>query len=198
MAPKKARKPVQETVVDEPTQDLNFPPEAIREEEQKGSEDEGDRDDLNEHESEEEQPSAVLFTPEQLEVLLKMNRPNFNELVAALKGGSSKGVEFKPAKPGTFDGARDRKVVDVWLAEMEDYLHAAKVSRHSAVELAQSYLKGYASTWWRTVRQEEGKTHGYTWEFFKERIESEFIPKNSDYISRCKLRDLVNASNENL
>jgi hypothetical protein len=66
------------------------------------------------------------------------------------------------------------------------------------VELAQSYLKGYASTWWRTVRQEEGKTHGYTWEFFKERIESEFIPKNSDYISRCKLRDLVNANNENL
>jgi len=81
---------------------------------------------------------------------------------------------------------------------MEDYLHAAKVGRHSAVELAQSYLKGYASTWWRTVRQEEKKTHGYTWEFFKERIELEFIPKNSDYISRCKLRDLVNANNDNL
>jgi len=59
-------------------------------------------------------------------------------------------------------------------------------------------LKGYASTWWRTVRQEEGKTHVYTWEFFKERIESKFIPKNSDYISRCKLRDLVNANNDNL
>jgi hypothetical protein len=26
--------------------------------------------------------------------------------------------------------------VDVWLAEMEDYLHAAKVGRHSVVELA--------------------------------------------------------------
>jgi hypothetical protein len=127
-----------------------------------------------------------------------MNRPNFNKLVVALKGGSSKGVEFKPAKPGTFDGAWDRKVVDVWLAEMEDYLHAAKIGRHSAMELAQSYLKGYASTWWRTVRQEERKTHGYTWEFFKERIKSEFIPKNSDYISRCKLRDLVNANNDNL
>jgi hypothetical protein len=71
-------------------------------------------------------------------------------------------------------------------------------SASSAVELAQSYLKGYASTWWRTVGQEEGKTPGYTWEFFKERIESEFIPKNSDYISRCKLRDLVNVNNDNL
>jgi hypothetical protein len=46
---------------------------------------------------------------------------------------------------------------------MEDYIHAAKVGQHSIMELAQSYLKGYASTWWRTVRQKEGKTHGYTW-----------------------------------
>jgi len=76
-----------------------------------------------------------------------MNRPNFIELVVALKGRSSKGVGFKPAKLGNFDGIRNRKVVDVWLVEMEDYFHATKVGRHLAVELAQSYLKGYASTW---------------------------------------------------
>jgi hypothetical protein len=66
------------------------------------------------------------------------------------------------------------------------------------MELTQSYLKGYASKWWRTTRQEEGKTHGYTWEFFKGCITLEFIPKNSDYISRCKLYDLMNATNDNL
>jgi hypothetical protein len=126
-----------------------------------------------------------------------MNRPDFGELVAALKAGTSKGERFQPAKPGNFDGACDRKVVDAWLAEVDDYIHAAKVGRHSAVEFAQSYLKGYAATWWRTMRQ-EGKNHGYTWEFFKECLESEFVPRNSDYISRCKLRDLVNATNENL
>ncbi len=48
------------------------------------------------------------------------------------------------------------------------------------------------------MKQEEGKTHGYTWEFFKEHIELEFIPKNFNYILRCKLRDLVNATNNNL
>jgi hypothetical protein len=93
MAPKKTRKLVRETVVEEPTQDQDVPLEAIREEEQKGSEHEGDRDNLDDHESEKEQPNAVLFTLEQLEVLFKMNRPDFNELVAALKGGSSKGVD---------------------------------------------------------------------------------------------------------
>jgi hypothetical protein len=33
---------------------------------------------------------------------------------------------------------------------------------------------------------------------FKDHIEAKFISRNSDYISRCKLRDLVNATNENL
>jgi hypothetical protein len=126
-----------------------------------------------------------------------MNRLDFSELVVVLKGGSSKGVGFKHVEPRNFDGIQDRKVVDAWFANMEDYIHAAKVGRHSAMELAQSYLKGYASTWWRRVTQEEGKTHGYTCEFFKERIDLEFIPKNFDYISRCKLRDLVNATNDN-
>ncbi len=88
--------------------------------------------------------------------------------------------------------------MDAWLAEMEDYLHVAKVGRHLAVEFAQSYLKGYVTTWWRTLKQEEGKNHGYTWELFKERVKFEFVPRNFDYISRCKLRDLVNVTNDNL
>jgi hypothetical protein len=81
---------------------------------------------------------------------------------------------------------------------MEDYLHVAKVGRHLVMELAQSYLKGYTATWWRIVRQEEGKNHGYTWELFKEHVESGFVPRNSNNISRCKLHDLVNAINDNL
>jgi len=196
MAPKKNRKKASETRPEEPVEDLVTPPESIGEEEPNSREDQDEPE--GGPESEEEQWSSVLFTPEQLEVLLKMNRPDFGELVAALKTGTSKGERFQLAKPGNFDGARGRKVVDAWLAEMEDYIHAAKVGRHSAVELAQSYLKGYAATWWRTVRQDERKNHGYTWEFFKDRIEAEFIPRNSDYISKCKFRDLVNATNENL
>jgi hypothetical protein len=173
-------------------EDRIVPSESIREEEPRT------REDQDEPKSEEEQRSLVLFTPEQLEVILKMNRPDFNELVAALKRGPSKNPGYQIAKPENFDGACDQKVVDAWLVEMEDYIHAAKVGRHSAVELAQSYLKGYAATWWRTMRQEEGKNHGYTWEFFKDRVETEFVPRNSDCISRCKLHDLVNATNENL
>jgi len=116
--------------LEEPIKDRIIPPESIGEEELRT------RKDQDEPESEEEQRSSILFTQEQLEVLFKINRPNFSELVAVLKGGSSKNARFQLAKLGNFDGARDRKVVDAWLIEMEDYLHAAKVGQHSAVELA--------------------------------------------------------------
>ncbi len=108
-----------------------------------------------------------------------MNKPNFTGLAKALKRGSSKIVGFKHVKPRNFDGVRDQKVVDAWLVEMEDYFHVAKVGQHFTMELVRSYIKGYASTWWRMVRQEERKTHGYTWEFFKE-------------------HNLVNVTNDNL
>jgi hypothetical protein len=114
MAPKKNHKQPQDSMLEELVDDQVAPPESIGEEEPMPWE---DRD---EPESEEEQRSSVLFTPEQLEVLLKMGRPDFGELVAALKTGVAKGERFQPAKPGNFDGAHDRKVVDAWLAEMDD------------------------------------------------------------------------------
>jgi hypothetical protein len=88
-------------MLEEPTQDQEVLAKSIGEEELGTQE---DHDDL---ESEEEQLNTVLFTPEQLEVLLKMNRPDFNELVVAFKGGSSKSVGFQLAKPRNFDGVRD-------------------------------------------------------------------------------------------
>ncbi len=136
-------------MLEEPVEEQVAPPESIGEEEPRP------REDQVEPENEEEQRSSVLFTQEQLKVLLKMGRPDFGELVAAFKMGVAKGERFQLAKPGNFDGARDRKVVDAWFAEMDDYIHAAKVGRHFAMELAQSYLKGYAATWWR-----DGETRG--------------------------------------
>jgi hypothetical protein len=101
MAPKKNQKQAQETMLEEPNKDRVVPLKSIGEEEPKT------REDQDEPESEEEQRSSVLFTQEQLEVLLKMNRPDFSELVAALKGGASKDARFQPAKPENFNGARD-------------------------------------------------------------------------------------------
>jgi hypothetical protein len=101
MAPKKNQKQTQDTMLEKPNEDRVVPPESI------GEEEPITREDQYEPESEEEQRSSVLFTQEQLGVLRKMNRLDFSELVAALKGGASKDVRFQPAKPGNFDGVRD-------------------------------------------------------------------------------------------
>ncbi len=73
-------------MVEESTQDLKVPTEATREEEQQDSEDEEDHDIHGDHENEEEQPTTILITLEQLKVLFKMNRLDFTELVATKKG----------------------------------------------------------------------------------------------------------------
>jgi hypothetical protein len=101
MAPRKNRKQAQEKMLEEPVEDQIIPLESIGEEEPKTLEDQ------DEPESEEEQQSSVLFTLEQLEVLLKMNRLDFSELVTTLKGGSSKNAGYQPTKPRNFDGAHD-------------------------------------------------------------------------------------------
>jgi len=125
----------------------------------------------NDYENEEEQLATIFCTIKQLKVLLKISRHNFIGLVEAFKRKSLKNVGFKFIKLWNFDGLQDQKVINAWIAKMEDYLHVVKVGQQSIVQLAQSYLKDYGLTWWRTMRQEEGKTHGYTWEFFKECIE---------------------------
>jgi hypothetical protein len=94
-------------MLEEPVKDLVALPESIGEEEPRPWEDQ------DEPESEEEQRSSVLFTQEQLEVLLKMGRPDFGELVAALKTRAAKGERFQLAKPENFDGGRNCKVVDI-------------------------------------------------------------------------------------
>jgi len=53
-------------------------------------------------------------------------------LVEALKGGSFKSVGFKLRN---VDGVQNQKVMDAWLLEMEDYLHATKVGWQFVVEL---------------------------------------------------------------
>jgi hypothetical protein len=84
MAPKKNCKQAQDTMLEEPIEDRIVPPESIGEEEPRT------REDQNEFESEEEQRSSVLFTPEQLEVLLKMNRPTLVSWLRPSKGGHLK------------------------------------------------------------------------------------------------------------
>jgi hypothetical protein len=88
MAPKKNCKQAEKAMLGELVEDVVVSSESIGEEERTT------REDQDEPRSEETQRSSVLFTQEQLEVLLTMNRPDFGELVAALISGTSKNERF--------------------------------------------------------------------------------------------------------
>jgi hypothetical protein len=102
--------PIQKTMVEKPTHDIDVPSETIREEEQKDLKEQKDYDNCDDHENEKGELTIVLFTPEQLEVLFKMKRPNFIRLVEALKGTSFQSITFNPIKLGNFNNVQDQKI----------------------------------------------------------------------------------------
>jgi len=88
MTLKKTGKLIHETMVEEPTQDLDVPSKTLRKKKMMVITAMIVKMKWNNQ--------AQFFSfREQLEVLLKMNRLNFIGLVEALKGGSSKSVGFK-------------------------------------------------------------------------------------------------------
>jgi hypothetical protein len=58
--------------------------------------------------------------------------------------------------------------------------------------LIQSYLKSYASTWWKKVKPKNARNNGYSWKKFNDRIKLQFIPKKSNYILKCQFWNLGN------
>ncbi len=73
MTPKRNHKPIEEAMVVKPTQIIDVPLKTNMEEQ----EDYEELEDLDDHENKEEQPTIIVFILEQLEVLLKRNRPDF-------------------------------------------------------------------------------------------------------------------------
>jgi hypothetical protein len=64
----------------------------------------------HENHEDHEPPTLVMFTLDQVAILLQMNL-DFTKLVKILKERLSKGIGFKLAKPKCFDGSHNQKVV---------------------------------------------------------------------------------------
>jgi len=80
---------------------------------------------------------------------------------------------------------------------MDNCKHMMKVNHDIVVELMQTYLEGYAQIWyWKMLdnKWENG------WLLVKGGFEEQIkvIHMNFNYLSRCKLQDLVNRNNDNL
>ncbi|KAJ8511860.1 hypothetical protein OPV22_002294 [Ensete ventricosum] len=79
-----------------------------------------------------------------------------------------------------YRGARDAKELENFLFNMEQYFRATRLdSQETKVAIATMYLNGDAKLWWRT-----------RWEDLKRELRTQFLPENTEFIARRKLRQL--------
>jgi hypothetical protein len=80
---------------------------------------------------------------------------------------------------------------------MDNYKHMMKVNHDIVVELMQTYLEGYAQIWYWKMLDKKWEN---AWLLVKGGLEEQIkvIHMNFNYLSRCKLQDLVNRNNDNL
>lgn len=118
--------------------------------------------------------------------------PEWQEMMKLLLSNSTKAkFKVKPKEPETFEGTRNRKALNTWLLELEQYFRAAKLSDKDRVEVASTYLRGYAQQWWQKCLQDQGpEEEPLTWHEFKELLKRNFVPLNAFWLARDKMRNL--------
>lgn len=114
-------------------------------------------------------------------------------VVNNISSGSNK---LKPAKPNTYDGKR-KNDVDTWLNEMVRYFKACGIANYisdlSCVPFAVSQLRGDASVWWDSHKQQVHEDHEQLveyWPEFEQSIQQQFQASNKVQDARDQLARL--------
>ena len=112
-------------------------------------------------------------------------------------GGSNTRVappqNLRAPEPHGYGGARDAKELENFLFDMEQYFRATRPdSEDTKVSIATMYLNGDAKLWWRTHWEEiqQGRCRVDTWEDLKRELRTQFLPENTEFVARRKLRQL--------
>ncbi|CAL9071917.1 unnamed protein product, partial [Musa textilis] len=112
-------------------------------------------------------------------------------------GGSNTRVaptqSFRAPDPHCYGGARDAKELENFLFDMEQYFRATRPdSEDTKVSIATMYLNGDAKLWWRTRWEEiqQGRCRVDTWDDLKRELRTQFLPENTEFVARRKLRQL--------
>ncbi|CAL9125210.1 unnamed protein product, partial [Musa textilis] len=95
--------------------------------------------------------------------------------------------------PHCYGGARDAKELENFLFDMEQYFRATRPdSEDTKVSIATMYLNGDAKLWWRTRWEEiqQGRCRVDTWDDLKRELRTQFLPENTEFVARRKLRQL--------
>ncbi|XP_070049418.1 uncharacterized protein [Nicotiana tomentosiformis] len=103
-------------------------------------------------------------------------------------------LHVKIPEPKAFGGARSARELENFLWDMEQYFHVIRVKdEKEKVTLTSMYLSEDAKLWWRTrVAEDEslGRPKIESWERLRKELKDQFLPNNTSWITRDKLKRL--------
>ncbi|XP_075076712.1 uncharacterized protein LOC142163337 [Nicotiana tabacum] len=103
-------------------------------------------------------------------------------------------LKVKIPEPKAFGGARSARELENFLWDMEQYFHAIRVQdEKEKVTLTGMYLIDDAKLWWCTrVAEDErlGRPNIESWEWLKKELTYQFLPSNTSWTTRDKLKKL--------
>lgn len=113
--------------------------------------------------------------------------------VANMPRGGEEHAKIKVPEPKSFDGVRGAKELENFLWDLEHYFATAHVHTNDKLTIAVRYFRGDAILWWRTKNADDESANRPkvdTWEKLKDALREKFLPSNSSWVARDRLKRL--------
>ncbi|MCF8701937.1 hypothetical protein L3054_11180 [Corynebacterium sp. MC-10] len=111
-------------------------------------------------------------------------------LTAGQEAGHSK---VRIPEPNAYTGSRSAKELENFLYDIEQYFTMARIAEEDKLNIATIYLHGDAKLWWRTRDSDDvsaGRPRIDSWSKLRKEMRDQFLPSNTLWIARDKLRNL--------
>jgi hypothetical protein len=99
-------------------------------------------------------------------------------------------VEFLRTRPTTFSQAKDPMDTEDWLKGVEKKRVIAQCTDHEKVLFAAHQLYGIAANWWETYCNTHANVDTITWNEFKARFRTHYVPRGTMKLKRKEFADL--------
>jgi hypothetical protein len=103
-------------------------------------------------------------------------------------------AEFLRTRPSTFSQAKDPMDAEDWLKRVEKKLVVAQCNDREKVLLAAHQLYGTAGNWWETYCNTHVSIDAITWNEFKARFRTHYVPRGTMKLKRKEFADLKQGS----
>jgi hypothetical protein len=98
--------------------------------------------------------------------------------------------EFLRTCPTTFSQAKDPMEAENWLKSIEKKLEIAQCTDREKVLFTAHQLFGAATDWWETYRNSHQNVGAITWNEFKTRFYTHYVPRGTMKLKKMEFADL--------